>query len=294
MAGGVWVVLALVGLLAVAPSVWATPGACGAKAVTSARTLGDAVDVLACQGRTHGLIVVGDFHGTRQIPAFVGDLVAAASRRRPVRLGLEMPTSMQAALDAYLDSRGRAADRAALLEQLFWDHNDGRQSRAMLALIERMRTLRRQGRRIHVFLMVPALPERAFKTKHFDFNAFKESGMARAIRGQLAHVGKAQVIAYMGNWHSRYHTFTGESHASTLEQLANRHPVLVDPDGFGTAWVCEQDGCGVHAGGTRKAGGGNEARMRIQTDPRGRVLEVHVRMPPLTASMPAKSPTQRR
>ena len=266
-----------------------TPATCPAHAVAHAKSMSDATRALMCLDRSHDLIVVGDIHGTRQIPAFVGSLVERASRRRPVRLGLEMPSFMRATVANYLQSHGTAADRAALLKGVFWNMQDGRESRAMLGLIDRVRELRAKGRDVGIFMMVPNLADPSILKKPGGFMVFKEDGMARAIRAQQAAAGvKALVIAYMGNWHSRYDP---KKSGSTLEQLANLHPVLVVPEGYGSAWVCMVK-CGVHTIGNPHLPMNHGPRMKIIPDPSGRVFEVHLRFPEFVASLPAKKPAK--
>src|SRR5262245_61858050 len=64
--------------------------------------------------------LLGEQHGTREIPAFVGDAVCQAAAGGPVRLALEISRSEQPRIDAYLNSSGGPSARAALLEGPFW------------------------------------------------------------------------------------------------------------------------------------------------------------------------------
>jgi hypothetical protein len=49
------------------------------------------VDIPAEALPPRGTLMLGDLHGTREIPAFVGQLVAAASAREPVVLRAREP-----------------------------------------------------------------------------------------------------------------------------------------------------------------------------------------------------------
>lgn len=288
-------------LLAVAFTPWqgarasatdAVPPSCRATSVTRAVSMADAARAIACASRAHALLLVGDIHGTRQIPAFVVQLVREVSVRRPVRLGLEMPDFMQRRLAAYMHSDGSAVDRAALLKSAFWRLDDGRESRAMLGLVEQMRRMRAHGRDVQVFAMAPTPASAAQVKQAGGYLVFKEGGIARRLRARLAHADKTTlVIAYMGNWHTRYQsTFAGmgakHMGPSVTDRLADSHPVLVDPTGYGKAWVCMQGGCGVHAIG-RASQLRHKPRLWTTPDPTGRVVHLHLRLPPFTASLPA-------
>ncbi|WNG47056.1 hypothetical protein F0U60_25215 [Archangium minus] len=101
-----------------------------------------------------GILLLGELHGTREIPAFVGTLSChVASAGVPVVVGLELPREEQRALRRYLKSRGDKQARASLTEGGFWrrPYQDGRSSEALVALVERLRVLRAQGLSMSVF-----------------------------------------------------------------------------------------------------------------------------------------------
>ncbi|WP_164117728.1 calcium-binding protein [Stenotrophomonas maltophilia] len=102
----------------------------------------------------HRLLVLGEFHGTRETPLLVRQLVEDYSRNGPVVLALELPRAENPVLRDYLESDGGAASRQHLHGRAFWtvrdDQHDGRRSRDMLAMIEGLRALKAQGRVIDV------------------------------------------------------------------------------------------------------------------------------------------------
>ncbi len=80
-------------------------------------------------------LIVGELHGTAELPAAFADLVClAASSGKPVTVGLEFPQSEQARFDAYMSSTGDAAAKAALLQGATWRQpmRDGRSSQPCL------------------------------------------------------------------------------------------------------------------------------------------------------------------
>lgn len=93
-------------------------------------------------------LLVGEQLGTRETPEVVGDMVCeAAMLGLPVALGVSISQEEQARLEAYLASPGAPADQDELLRGDFWrkPHQDGRGSRAMMDLVDRLRSLRASG-----------------------------------------------------------------------------------------------------------------------------------------------------
>lgn len=104
----------------------------------------------------HRLLVLGEQHGTHEIPGVVQALVASyAADGKPLHLALELPTSESPALATYLQSDGGATAMAALKARPYWNastrFHDGRRSEEMLELVDAMRKLHRQGKDVQVF-----------------------------------------------------------------------------------------------------------------------------------------------
>ncbi len=94
------------------------------------------------------MMLVGEQLGTRETPEVVGDMVCeAAAAGLPVTLGVAIAKQEQERLDAYLASPGAPADQDELLRGDFWrkPSQDGRGSRAMMDLVDRVRSLRAAG-----------------------------------------------------------------------------------------------------------------------------------------------------
>lgn len=153
-----------------------------------------------CAGRKHRLQLLGEFHGTREIPRLVTALVERESARGPVLLGLEIPHGEQASLQAYLDSDGDGAARRALRQRPWWtrsdDQHDGRRSEDMLALIESIRRLRASGR--DVALLAYDVPPDAPRTDQ----DMRDASMARRIRAAHAALPGGYVVVLAGNVHA--------------------------------------------------------------------------------------------
>ena len=85
--------------------------------LVSSRALADETVAAQIRGHagTHRILVLGEYHGTREIPLVVAQLADDYSRDgTPLVLALEMPRGENASLQAYLDSNGDADARHAL------------------------------------------------------------------------------------------------------------------------------------------------------------------------------------
>jgi hypothetical protein len=212
-----------------------------------------AIRAIVCASASRRVVIVGEIHGSNEVPALVGALVkSVAATSRPVRLGLEMQASEQGALETYLHSSGTAADRAQLLRRPFWSMRDGRSSRAMLRLIDGVRALRERGADVDAFAMEPDYGDSAAMARAGGMMVVKEAGMAQAVRGTLVNPqAQTLVIALMGNFHARYGKDSPVGSAPTpslTERLADVAPYVVLPFARqGNTWNCQSDGCKVHA-----------------------------------------------
>lgn len=158
--------------------------------------------VRAVQAHAAGrrLVLLGESHGTREIPDFVHALVSADSASRPVVLALEIPHHEQRSLDAYLRSNGDAAARVLLRSRLFWRrsdvHHDGRRSEDMLDLVEDIRRLRARGRDVALlgYDMSPDAPR-------LDRDA-RDRFMAHVVRTAHDALPRGRVLVLGGNVHA--------------------------------------------------------------------------------------------
>jgi len=199
------------------------------------------VDPLLAPG---AIVMLGEIHGTVEIPAFVGDLACQAlARGHRVLLGLEYPTSEQADLEAYLASDAGPAARRALLAGALWQVAcpDGRSSQAIYDLIERARALHQDGHKIDVFVFDPA-------TYH-DWNR-RDAGMAQNILARAADAPDALVLTLTGNLHNRLTRGLpwDESLVPAGVQVDADHEHVISVDvrhAGGTAWIQRgPDQCG--------------------------------------------------
>lgn len=216
--------------------------ACG---VARAASPASAMDLLDKAVEGHRVVLLGEMHGTQEIPALVAALIEQrAVRGRREVLALEIDSAEQRRIDRYLASDGSHAARQALLAGEHWTetHHDGRDSVAMLALIERMRRLRAAGHAVPVVA--------------FDRQGRHERNreMADDLRDTIKHFPRAQLIVLSGNVHAMTRrppwTMTDESGKpieppmSAGRHLADLQPLSIDIDArTGAYWACTDGAC---------------------------------------------------
>lgn len=146
------------------------------------------------------LVLLGESHGTREIPDLVHALAAAYVHEGPVVIGLEVAYPEHAALDAYMDLDGDAQARAALRGRAYWtkhdDQHDGRRSEDVLDLIEDVRQLRANGHDIALL----AFDMEADTPRH-DYDA-RNRFMAQVVRSAAEALPRGRVPMLAGNVHA--------------------------------------------------------------------------------------------
>src|SRR5690554_1179150 len=92
-------------------------------------------------------IVIGEMHGSNEVPELFADAVCRTAQSRRVVVGIEQPASQQEAIDAFLDSDGGEAARRDFMEAAMWHGpmKDGRSSEAIFRLFERLRQMKAAG-----------------------------------------------------------------------------------------------------------------------------------------------------
>lgn len=192
------------------------------------------------------LVLLGEKHGTREIPWLVADLLDTWSSTGPVRLGLEIPRNEQRALDSYMASDGGERARTALRQSTFWsqargDQHDGRRSHDMLALIEHARDLRSRGRAIRLFAY-----DRA-STEAIDHHA-RDRAMAASVSQAHRSDTDTRTVVLAGNVHAmlrRPAAAPKEMQLSMGWHLRDLQPFAIDVVARdGDFWACVGGRCG--------------------------------------------------
>lgn len=189
------------------------------------------------------LLVLGEIHGSREIPAFaLQALCAVLVHPEPVVLGVEVWTSLQMEVNDYLASAGGKKERERLLAGEFWGSvNDGRSSQAMLELIEGVRVLRSLNAAVSVVCFDNVEDLKAGETR--------DIAMGRFLLAHRTEHPDSRYVILTGNIHARTAIGTPwdpqlepmTRHLSaakgTLRSLDARHS-------GGTFWACAPE-CGI-------------------------------------------------
>lgn len=220
------------------------------------------------------IVWVGEMHGTAEMPALFADMVciAGASGRKVVVL-LERERGEQANWDAFLAGGDRT--RLTAGKAWHWETQDGRSSEAMVALAERLRDYK-----VTIRLMQRGWDEPPAANHALD----NETSMADSVRQAARDYPDALILAYSGGLHAKKSLSPFQKDlplAASLLPAAEVTAVEIE-GGSGTAWICVNDGCGVHStvGETAKRG------LTLGSPEAGYDAIAHTGLPS-TASVPA-------
>jgi hypothetical protein len=179
-------------------------------------------------------IVVGEMHGTWEMPGAFRDIVCNASAaKRPIVVAVERSETEQADIDAFLKSDGGRDAQTALLQSGTWrdkEMQDGRGSRAYLHLLDHLRVMHQVGAIKKVV---------AFQPADGDIANYEE-GMAKRL--QSASPGKETlVLAFVGNFHAMRIPIRDKRPAAAYLPSAETFTINLESSG-GTAWNCAATG----------------------------------------------------
>jgi pimeloyl-ACP methyl ester carboxylesterase len=227
------------------------------------------------------LVIFGEVHGTKEIPALVGEFVCWWSgRRQNVILALEMPRAEQHAIDTYLSSAGALLDQKRLTSGVFWNTiRDGRSSEAMARLIERIRRLRASHGGVGIV---------AIDSGRYD--ASRDAAMATNLQGSMRMHPRSKFVVLVGNMHAARDNDSAadQKSESIARHLAPESPITINAQYLqGTTWSCVPGppGCGVNkVSGWRKADTATGFHMGVAALPG---FDGSFALGAITASLPA-------
>lgn len=245
------------------------------------------VKLLADAIGTHKLVLLGELHGTRETPALVADLVEYLARNgRQVVLALEITSADQPVVDRYMASGDDPTDSAALLAGSHWQEtmHDGRDSRAMFEMIQRMRQLSDAGADVSIDLFDEA------------GDGERNKRMAEHLRGVVRDASQATVLVLTGNVHAMtaeppWKMFEGGKQIkppmTAGRYLADLHPLSINIDAAsGQAWNCSGHDCAANPVLDR---GRQDQAVLVFSESTESAWNAILTMPEFTASPPAVS-----
>lgn len=191
-------------------------------------------------------VIVGEPHGTQELPALFGELVCAfAADGKPLVIGLEFLSGEQPSFDAYLASDGGDKARKTLLASEGWADQFGRASQAIFELIASLRRLKSAG----TDLTVVAFDHPSEVPGTSDA---REKGMAQKLIDAKAARKNARkpvrVIALTGVGHagkSAWTSFNPPFLAMSQHLPADRTVAVTYARGGGEIWACRAPAAGA-------------------------------------------------
>lgn len=180
-----------------------------------AADLDDSRARIARAGQDPAVFIVGEVHGTKEVPEYFFELAEyMSSRHRGLAVGLEMPAEAV-----------RSGCTPAAAGSSFWTHGrDGRSSEAMRSILCRLQALERAGRiRLFGFAGGPRAPA--------------GDPYTQPVADALSGSGRALVL--VGNVHAR------RAPGSLAQDLTDRgiSVLSMTMSGTGSAWACKREGC---------------------------------------------------
>ncbi|MGO1718911.1 MAG: calcium-binding protein [Luteimonas sp.] len=205
-----------------------------------------AAERIVAEAGEHGIVVIGEMHGTREAPAVVAALAVHYAARDPVLVGLEVSRSEHEALSEYMRSDGSDAAREQMRAGEFWDvppeRNDGRRTEDMLDLVESLRGLRVEGRDVAV---VPF----DIASGAFVDRAARDRDMAVYLRTAFEALPRGRMLVLTGKAHAMRKLppmFDDGGYRTATQLLADLEPFTVHlTASSGGIWTCSMGSCGV-------------------------------------------------
>ncbi len=259
----------------------------------------DAVARIVKQTDTSRLLIVGEMHGTREVPALVAEVAAgigklkdAAGKAQPLVVALEMP-AQDSGHQAYLASDGTAGDRKRLLASPFWAkaYQDGRASEAMLALIESVRKQARAGGAIKLAAFDMSEAQIAAKVD-------RDQAMADNLRVIVQDNPAARIVALAGNYHARQSVGApwNAAHRFMAGYLTDLAPFSLHVNApTGSYWACsggDPASCEMNSFGKGVAPPA-DSRLHINAALKAMGYNQELELPKLTASLAARGANRR-
>jgi hypothetical protein len=195
------------------------------------------------QVKKGGVLLLGEMHGTQEVPRFVAQTVCQATvAGTPVTVGLELPLENQTRVDAFLESAGTEDDWLKLMEAPFWrsPYPDGRSSEAVANMLEQLRQLRSSGLDVEAFVFDHPKAQ----------GQEREKAMAATVKQQVESSSERFYVVLSGNIHAR--TKAGlpwdreyRPMGLLLKDELDEVAALDMAYDSGSAWICAVDSKGV-------------------------------------------------
>lgn len=190
------------------------------------------------------LVLIGEVHGTKQIPVLLSKLVQSiAEQGKSISLGLEVLDELSPHFDDFIDTDCSDHSTSGFLELEWWNprKQDGRRSRAFLDLLVNLRILKnRYPGKIHVYFY------NAFSREYSEREALMANNVYEEVQSSKADVN----VVLSGRIHTGtkkglpYDLHTKSMGEHLVSMLPTTKSVLLTYSG-GKRWACSTDYCGA-------------------------------------------------
>ncbi|EJL24238.1 hypothetical protein PMI02_03740 [Novosphingobium sp. AP12] len=181
-------------------------------------------------------LIVGEQHGTTEAPKIFSDLacLAGTAGRKPV-IAVELPVDATQTIRDFLSTADDRTARERLLSHEIWRGpiHDGRSSKGMLNLLERLRRLKRANIIADVIAFQPT-----------NFASGEDYEKAMALNLERSSADGMLVLALVGNIHARLTRlqFSGRYYLPMAGHLPRRQTLSFNiGDNGGVQWACFAD-----------------------------------------------------
>jgi len=194
------------------------------------------------------IIVIGEVHGSNEVPATFANIVCLTAASRPVVVALEQPSMDQGAIDSFMASDGGVEARRAFLRAQMWNGpmKDGRSSQAYFRLFDELRRMHAAGTIESVIAFQPSsFTERPTPEQYERAMADLVKASSQPGTTVVALVGNVHAMLAPVPWEPRYTPMAGHLPADEVVTLN-----VVG--GGGEAWSCRAgpDTCGPRPSGS--------------------------------------------
>jgi hypothetical protein len=220
--------------------------------------------------KTRKMVVVGEMHGTKEAPDFLGQMIkAVANRKTKILVALEVPTFSQRAVDKFL----LTANEDYLRQDRFFAsrYQDGRSSEAIVRLLQEVSRL--PG--VTVYCMDPGGQNARLRDVSMARNiVFKARGFDRVFV-LTGNIHSSRVLGT--EWDSRYRPMAYELlkiKPSYTLQLLN---ILIRFE-EGSSWNCmgvSESSCGTQVWPSQKSDYSEALPFEKYFVPEGRIVHGH-------------------
>jgi len=181
------------------------------------------------------VVVVGELHGTREIPAFVLQIIKIMQEKeKDLTIGFEIERNMQPLMDDFI----KTGDLSKFIEHDYFKTQDGRTSEAMGSLFVEVRRI--PGIRIICFDVTST-------TSSFERDSLMGINLAELFTSgkMVILTGNLHASLQAGFWKPNFKSAT--YYFKKLRNLGSDMVSLNSYFGSGTLWNCTQEGCGERA-----------------------------------------------